>query len=88
MKEKYTKPCLIVEEFRLSQSVAQNCGELNREPGTIFGHTSGSPESCSFGMGDGFYLFGNSKCNMPYDESVVSLFCYNNPAGAFPIFGS
>ena len=91
MKEKYMKPCLVTESFELSQSIATSCIDTGLEPNPIWGPTANDPGSCVFMTGDGRTLFAaGPACSVIYGEGgpEISIFCYNNPSGGIPVFGS
>ena len=90
MKEKYMKPCLVAECFKLTQSIASDCGDPHRGKGELFGHTAQDSSNCSFGMGDGIFVFSSSvpSCDMEMDPAMLEFYCYNNPASGFSVFGS
>ena len=92
MKEKYMKPCLVTESFELTQSIATDCGVPHAEPGDLYGPNIDNIGSCSFGLGNGMFLFNSTSftvpCNLPYDEEIMSTYCYNNPVNSYSLFGS
>ena len=90
MKSKYIKPQLHIENFTLSQSVAQYC---NAVPG---GNSNGYANhwdiySCGWDM-SGLVIWmdiENTVCNeFGEEDDIVLGMCYNNPEGGTPVFGS
>ena len=96
MKEKYSKPRLITETFRISQSVATHCGDAPVGTSANYGHTLADVGSCGYKLGvEGFVLFYNgSACSVDYNtpdengNSIYEQYCYNNPVGSMTVFGS
>jgi len=85
MKKAYSKPMLLCEDFRLSQSVAYGCTMM---PGTS--QTFRSASTCSYnypGIGNLFY-----DTSKGCDEGNISLAptydCYNGPSEDFHLFAS
>lgn len=90
LKKEYSKPGIIIEEFRISQNISDSCGV----PGG--GTSTGRPRyadrfNCAWDV-NGWLVFteGNNKCvNDQYgkDEPYGDL-CYNNPVAGHSVFAS
>lgn len=87
MKEKYSKPCLNIELFTLSQTIATHCG-YNKN--TYYGHPNfSSISSCGWVDPVGMIYWSNAKCNVAVDDDFeTSEGCYNAPSGSHQIFAS
>lgn len=89
MKKQYSKPGIIIEDFRLSQHIA-SC------EGVKHSNSWGSPQqwsksTCAWLDMRGMALFieGMQACTKPVDpDGEVGGICYNNPSGLYTIFGS
>lgn len=89
MKKQYSKPGIIIEDFRLSEHIA-SCAGVNHE------NSHGSPQhwskdTCAWLDVYGSYLFvdGMQACTKPVDPNGdAGGFCYNNPENGYSIFGS
>ncbi|MBQ9165623.1 MAG: hypothetical protein IJX71_01650 [Oscillospiraceae bacterium] len=92
MKNKYTKPVLMMEDFTLSQSIAHNCGKaLDFNQATLK-----YKSTCGWDLGtDGEFKkggldilwTGSPNCSIPTGEEA-GVVCYNNPGGGFNVFNS
>ena len=86
MKKAYTKPMLIAEDFRLSQSVAYGCIALGD---SVANHRTAS--ACSYQMpGGGVTLFYDTAngCDATYIGDAPTYDCYNGPSDNFQLFAS
>lgn len=88
MKQKYSKPSLIKENFALSQSIAKNCGrQLDFDKATMADRTN-----CGWDI-DGNH---STKYDVVFLEAAVCTIktehftgvCYNNPEGGLNVFNS
>lgn len=88
MKKKYSKPELYIENFQLTQSIAENCGAYD------VGYSLGTPgqgdkNSCGWDIGGlVIWLDATRGCTEVYPDIDIDGVCYNNPNGAHTIFGS
>lgn len=91
MKQKYTKPVLLMETFTLSQNIAHNCGK-NLDLGKA---TLNARGVCGWDLGfdgghgtgsDILFMVGQSVCTFPTE--YFAGVCYNNPEGGYNIFNS
>lgn len=89
MKKQYSKPGIIIENFRIAEHIA-TC------EGVKHSNSWGSPQqwsktTCAWLDMRGMSLFieGMDPCTKPVDpDGDVGGFCYNNPANGYSIFGS
>lgn len=89
MKKQYSKPGIIIEDFRLSQNIA-SCWS---EPG---GNSLGKPShwdksSCGWDMGNMIVWTTSTKDCTSFDipaDGEIDGVCYNNPSGGNSIFSS
>lgn len=89
MKKQYSKPGIIIENFKISEQIA-TC------QGVQHNNSWGSPQqwsktTCAWLDNRGFYIFieGMKDCTKPVDpEGEFFGICYNNPSGKYIIFGS
>lgn len=90
MKKQYSKPGIIIENFRISEQIA-TC------QGVQHNNSWGSPQqwskkTCAWLDTYGRYLFIEEMdvCTKPMDaeKGEVGGICYNNPSGLYAIFGS
>lgn len=90
MKQKYTKPVLVMETFTLSQSIAYNCGQnLDYSKAThsaqgVCGWDLGFDGA--HGTGDDILFLSKPVCSFPAE--YFAGVCYNNPEGGFNVFNS
>lgn len=85
MKQKYTKPVLVIESFTLSQSIAHNCGK-NLD---FTQATTKTVETCGWNTGfpnEIVFMVPNNGCNVE-DEDFDGV-CYNNPSAGINVFNS
>lgn len=87
MKQKYMKPAIVMEQFELSQSIAESCGAVNSslgDPNLMDKHT------CGWDVGfTVVWLDTNNACVFPQEDYVeFQGVCYNNPSGHNTIFSS
>lgn len=87
-KRPYQKPCLLVEDLALAQSIAAGCSA-----GTGSQTNLNSAETCYWDDGAGLVYFSSaSVCqellSQAEFDAMASLFCYNNPDGGYHIFNS
>lgn len=90
MKKEYSKPGIIIEDFKLSQHIA-TCDGVTHE--TSFGSPQQwSATTCAWKGKGNILIFstGLSKCvNIQLDEGKgFGQICYNNPSDGFVVFGS
>lgn len=90
MKKQYSKPGIIIEDFRLAESIA-GC---NAKPGGT-GSTVGSSnhyDKLTCGWDTGVFVYWTSpeaKCNKIVPENFpLEGVCYNNSAGGNVIYNS
>lgn len=80
MKKAYKKPVLIVEQFTLSQTIAQGCGQTHF---ANFVRLS----TCGWEIAPGFVVFSQyPQCNFPTEE--FDGVCYNAPEAGMNVFHS
>ena len=90
MKKQYSKPGIIIEDFKLAQHIA-NCGVPHSSQwGTPL---TTSPTSCAWqdSYGDKVFVMNSEYCtNFQYkdENGKFGQYCYNNPAGLQAVFGS
>lgn len=97
MKKQYSKPGIIIEDFKISQHIA-SCGVPHASQwGTPL---SGSPASCAWKDPFGAMVFTStsgklnslenpcSHLQLTEDKGKFGMYCYNNPADAIAVFGS
>lgn len=95
MKKQYSKPGIIIEDFKISQHIA-SCGVPHQSQwGTPL---SGSPTSCAWKDPFGSNVFANTTMGaggnpcthlqLTEDKGKFGMYCYNNPADALAVFGS
>lgn len=87
MKKRYVKPGIIIEDFKIAQSISAGCGAAHNS--SLGGPTQWDKTSCGWNAGGAvIWIDEPHGCTVPTDEDgVVNGFCYNSPAGA-NIFGS
>lgn len=91
MKKQYSKPGIIIEDFKLAQHIATDCGVPHSSQwGTPL---STSPTSCAWqdSYGGNVFVKDLSDCkDFQYedDNGKFGQYCYNNPAGLQAVFGS
>lgn len=87
MKQTYVKPSIVVEDFSLTQSIANTCGVHNNE----WGHCNHwNKETCGWETPGGDIIWlEHSVCTDAYgpDDEFIGI-CYNNPGNGMTIFGS
>lgn len=92
MKKAYAKPRLYVESFAVSQTIATACGPTGGvNPDAGMGKPNqGNISSCGWDMGNMVAWASNAnKCTIIVPEDAnIGGYCYNNPNGGVPIFGS
>lgn len=89
MKKQYSKPGIIIEDFRVAEHIA-SCD------GVQHNNTWGSPQQWSKNTCAWLDTYGNALfieemqvCTAPVKENAnVGGICYNNPSGLYTIFGS
>ncbi len=103
MKDRYVAPKIVIESFKLSQSIARPCGD-NHE-GTLGESTHYNESTCQWIMNDEVIFFSSTPCadwatyfdeednaeNMEEnygDNFDINGVCYNNPTGVQTIFSS
>lgn len=90
MKKQYSKPGIVIEEFKLSQNISTACGA----PGG--GSSLGRPRyadglSCAWEVGDmNIFVSANLKCvDIGLDDGEdYDGICYNNPTPNNGVFAS
>lgn len=91
MKNKYTKPVLMMEDFTLSQSIAHNCGKnLNWNQATLkYKSTCGWSTGSDLNMdGEPDVIFTGGVCKPVIGENDFEGVCYNNPGNGLNVFNS
>lgn len=89
MKKQYSKPGIVIEEFKIAQNISLACAA---PPG---GSTLGRPRYadgayCAWQVGNKYiFIEGNTKCTFPLDvgEDYDGI-CYNNPTPNNGVFAS
>ena len=88
MKEKYSKPVMVIERFEMTNSIARNCADFLDKRYL----TNKSMWECAWDIGGGFTVFAQlPQCLIESNEWVTDtgdLICYNNPADGAHIFSS
>lgn len=90
MKKQYSKPGIVIEEFKLSQNISTACGA----PGG--GSTLGRPRYadgayCAWEQGDmNIFIAANTKCtDIGLDDNeIYDGLCYNTPTANNAAFAS
>ena len=91
MKKKYSKPGIIIEDFKLVESIASYCEGV--KPGGT-GSTQGKgnyadKSSCGWDFGNmTIWISGVEGCKIEQPDIPYNGMCYNNPNGGNSIFGS
>lgn len=92
MKKVYKKPTIVVEQFNLTQSVAQTCGYQDDK---YIGKPNTSEKGqCGWDMSDAvpglaYWTGQESKCSGNYSPDLGGAeVCYDAPAGVPTIFAS
>lgn len=89
MKKQYSKPGIIIEDFRISQHIA-SCGVPHQSQWGSPKHWSKT--SCAWEGPFGEMLFSKGMVNICTDPigpgDKVGEICYDNPEGGITIFGS
>lgn len=89
MKKQYSKPEIIIEDFRVTQHIA-SCAGIKHE-NDIGTPLQWSKTSCAWQGPFGEMLFstGMNKCTDPLGpKDKNEIICYNAPDGSIVIFGS
>ena len=89
MKRVYEKPGIYVENFSLSQSIADGCGAAHES--TLGNPNHADKQNCGWDMGNLVIWTDatNTKCNFFLEEDTpFEGVCYNNPNGGASIFAS
>ncbi|WP_455543005.1 hypothetical protein [Intestinibacter sp.] len=88
MKKKYIKPGIVIEDFKLSQSISAGCGAAHDS--NLGGPTQWSISTCAWDAGGAIiWTESNAKCNIKLEEDADGFgVCYNNVDGGANIFGS
>ena len=86
MKKTYSKPRIIIEDFTLSQNIA-NCGAVhNSELGKP---THWTKTTCGWDFGGVSLWTASPACDIPTGEQAEgSELCYNAPEGGYSVFSS
>lgn len=88
MKKRYVKPGIIIEDFKIAQSISAGCGAAHN--GEFGGPTQWSNKTCGWSIQEGIVMWIDSDhgCTIPTGETAEGTgVCYNAPEGA-NIFGS
>ena len=88
MKKKYSKPGIIIEDFRLSQNIA-SCGAAHQSDWGSPSHWTKA--TCGWQIMEGIIAWteAGGVCNDYYGENdSIEGVCYNNPEGGTTIFSS
>lgn len=92
MKKQYSKPGIIIEEFKMAESIAVACEgvEAGGHGGSLGDATYSSKYSCGWRVGSYVYWTSTDNgCNLIRDENyVLNKYCYNNPVAGMSIFSS
>lgn len=89
MKKQYSKPGIIIEDFKIAQNIATSCG-INPGTGTNYGKPGhGDPYTCEWNDGiDAFWTDAVINCTTKETDFEVGGFCYNNPESGYIVFAS
>ena len=83
MKKVYKKPMIVIEEFSLTQTVAQGCSDTIPKENL----TNNNINTCVWELGGGETVFVYpATCTMDGEE--MGMACYNNPSEDKRIFRS
>ena len=91
MKKQYSKPGIIIEDFKVAEHIA-SCTGVKHD--NYWGHPLlTSPTDCEWYGSDGVKIFTFEKvCTEQWSESgdpgYFEGFCYNGAAGGWSVFGS
>lgn len=94
MKKQYSKPGIIIEDFRVAEHIA-GCPGVKHENYWGTPH-QGSPTSCEWTEADGGKIFAiQTICKENYPETIdpenpgsFDGYCYNGAASGMSVFGS
>ena len=94
MKERYVKPVIYFESFKLSQTIARQCrGNDSAANSNHYSENTG----CVYDIGDFTVFYGSCDMDATLDpdagitlDELLEEFgvCYNNPEGGYQIFSS
>lgn len=90
MKKQYSKPGIIIEDFRLAESIA-GCNSKPGEAGSTVGYSNHYDKlTCGWVIGGLVYWTSpDAKCNKIVGEDFpVEGVCYNNSNGGNVIYNS
>lgn len=92
MKKQYSKPGIIIEEFKMAESIAVACAGVGPggDGGSLGNATHASKLTCGWNVG-GFVYWTSAEhgCNEIRDKDyVLNKYCYNNPVAGNSIFSS
>lgn len=91
MKKQYSKPGIIIEDFRVAEHIA-SCEGVKHD--NYWGRPlQWSPTNCPwYNEEDGYVFTSQSICTDIWSENgdpgYVGGFCYNGAAGGMSVFGS
>ena len=88
MKKRYVKPGIIIEDFKIAQSISAGCGAAHDS--SLGGPTQWGKTTCGWDAGGTvIWTASNNGCIMKVAENAEGFgVCYNNPEGGINIFGS
>ena len=87
MKKRYVKPGIIIEDFKIAQSISAGCAAAHDS--SLGGPTQWGKTTCGWDAGGAVvWTQENTHCTIKAKEDATDyVFCYNAPEGA-NIFGS
>lgn len=92
MKKQYSKPGIIIEEFKMAESIAVACAGVGPggDGGSLGNATHASKNSCGWNVGGVVYWTDPQyTCNeIRGIDAVINKYCYNNPVAGMSIFSS
>ena len=91
MKKQYSKPGIIIEEFKMAESIAVACAGVGPggDGGSLGNATHSSKGSCGWNVGGIVYWTAAPTCNEIREiDYVLNKYCYNNPVAGMSIFSS
>lgn len=92
MKKQYSKPGIIIEDFKVSESIALPCSGVGSggDAGSIGNATHADRSVCGWNVGGYVYWTGtNTGCNNIVGlEFEIDGYCYHNSTLGLPMFSS
>lgn len=82
MKKQYSKPGIIIEDFKIVESISAGCGKTDGA-----NHSEGD---CGWRFDSETVIWTDAlanKCNLIWDPTYEDV-CYNNPEGLIKAFSS